>query len=114
MVEHTGATVVTRGSCHLPRSPWKGSPVPRGLYATHDTIRQILAFYVGFGVVLMASSLIAPTVGLLAVPLGYAAGMAVKIVLLALFLWPRVRAIGRPEPPALISPGSAPAGSGRA
>ncbi len=59
-------------------------------------------------------ALIAPRVGLLAVPLGYAAGMAVKVVLLALFLWPRVRAIGRPEPSALISPGSAPAGSGRA
>ena len=70
-------------------------PLSRGLYATHDTIRQVVASFVGFGTVLAASTALAPSLGLLAVPLGYAAGVAVKDVLLVLFLVPRVRAIGR-------------------
>jgi len=75
-------------------------PLSRGLYATHDTIRQVGASFAGFGTVLVVSTLIAPTVGILAIPLGYAAGMAVKDVLLVAFLLPRVRGIGRVRPPA--------------
>ena len=70
-------------------------PLSRGLYATHDTIRQVIASFAGFGTVLAASSLLAPALGLLAIPLGYAVGMAVKDALLVAFLIPRVRAIGR-------------------
>ena len=82
-------------------------PLSRGLYATHDTIRQVGASFAGFGTVLLVSTLIAPAVGILAIPLGYAAGMVVKVTLLAIFLMPRVRGIGRVSPP---SP--APAASG--
>ena len=70
-------------------------PLSRGLYATHDTIRQVIASFAGFGTVLAASSLLAPALGLLAIPLGYAVGMTVKDALLVAFLIPRVRAIGR-------------------
>jgi peptidoglycan biosynthesis protein MviN/MurJ (putative lipid II flippase) len=70
-------------------------PLSRGLYATHDTIRQVGASFAGFGTVLLASTLLAPGLGLLAIPLGYAIGMAVKDGLLLAFLIPRVRAIGR-------------------
>jgi putative peptidoglycan lipid II flippase len=70
-------------------------PLSRGLYATHDTIRQVAASFAGFGVVLVASTALAPSLGLLAIPLGYASGMIVKDTLLAAFLIPRVRAIGR-------------------
>jgi putative peptidoglycan lipid II flippase len=87
-------------------------PLSRGLYATHDTIRQVAASFAGFGVVLAASTLLVPEVGILAVPLGYAAGMLVKVALLAWFLVPRVRAIGRVSPPE-PSPSSAPATSAR-
>ena len=70
-------------------------PLSRGLYATHDTIRQVGASFAGFGTVLLASTLLAPGLGLLSIPLGYAIGMAVKDGLLVAFLIPRVRAIGR-------------------
>lgn len=70
-------------------------PLSRGLYATHDTIRQVIASFAGFGTILAVSTALAPAVGLLAVPLGYAAGVALKDALLLAFLLPRVRAIGR-------------------
>jgi putative peptidoglycan lipid II flippase len=70
-------------------------PLSRGLYATHDTIRQVGASFAGFGAVLVASSALAPTLGLLAIPIGYAIGMAVKDALLAVFLVRRMRGIAR-------------------
>jgi putative peptidoglycan lipid II flippase len=69
-------------------------PLSRGLYATHDTIRQVAASFAGFGVVLATSAALAAPLGLVAIPVGYAIGMAVKDVLLGLFLVRRVRAIG--------------------
>ncbi len=66
-------------------------PLSRGLYATHDTLRQVIASFVGFGTVLATSAALAPSLGLVAIPLGYALGMAVKDVLLALFLVRRLR-----------------------
>lgn len=74
-------------------------PLSRGLYATHDTIRQVGASFAGFGVVLASSTLLAPSLGLLSIPIGYALGMIVKDVLLAVFLVRRVQAIGRATPP---------------
>ena len=74
-------------------------PLSRGLYATHDTIRQVGASFAGFAVVLASSTVLAPSLGLLAIPIGYALGMIVKDVLLAGFLVRRVRAIGRSAPP---------------
>ena len=70
-------------------------PLSRGLYATHDTIRQVGASFAGFGTVLVASTSLAPTLGLLAIPLGYAIGMAIKDALLAVFLIRRMRGIER-------------------
>ncbi len=69
-------------------------PLSRGLYATHDTIRQVVASFAGLGAVVLASTLLVAEFGLLAIPFGYAAGMIVKDALLALFLAPRVRRIG--------------------
>ena len=73
-------------------------PLSRGLYATHDTIRQVVASFVGFGTVLAASNALVPSLGLLAIPVGYAIGMAIKDALLVAFLIPRVRSIGRTAP----------------
>ena len=73
-------------------------PLSRGLYATHDTIRQVAASFVGFGTVLVASNAMAPALGLVAIPLGYAVGMAVKDALLAMFLLRRIGTIGGPRP----------------
>ena len=61
-------------------------PLSRGLYATHDTIRQVVASFAGLGVVVVVSQALVPAVGILAIPLGYAAGMAAKDALLAVFL----------------------------
>jgi putative peptidoglycan lipid II flippase len=73
-------------------------PLSRGLYATHDTIRQVAASFAGFGTVLVASTSLVGPLGLLAIPIGYAVGMAVKDTLLVAFLLPRVRSIGRTPP----------------
>jgi putative peptidoglycan lipid II flippase len=74
-------------------------PLSRGLYATHDTIRQVGGSFAGFAVVIASSTVLAPTLGLLSIPVGYALGMIVKDVLLAAFLVRRVRSIGRSTPP---------------
>jgi putative peptidoglycan lipid II flippase len=68
-------------------------PLSRGQYATHDTLRQVVASFAGLGAVIVASSALVGPVGILAIPFGYAAGMIVKDVLLAVFLFPRVRRI---------------------
>jgi len=44
----------------------------------------------------VAASVFAPTAGIVAIPLAYAAGSAIKVVLLAIFLVPRVRRIPMP------------------
>jgi putative peptidoglycan lipid II flippase len=68
-------------------------PLSRGLYATHDTLRQAASSFVALGVVIVVSSALLVPVGILAIPLGYAAGMAAKDLLLAIFLVRRVRAL---------------------
>jgi putative peptidoglycan lipid II flippase len=72
-------------------------PLSRGLYAAHDTIRQVAASFAGVGVVVLVTQAFVGTEGLLAIPLGYAAGVIAKGALLALFLTPRVRRIGSPD-----------------
>jgi putative peptidoglycan lipid II flippase len=69
-------------------------PLSRGLYATHDTLRQVIASFAGLGVVILASQALEPTAGILAIPFGYATGMLAKDMLLAVFLAARVRRIG--------------------
>ena len=66
-------------------------PLSRGLYATHDTIRQAASSFAGLGVVVAVSSALVEPVGILAIPFGYAAGVAAKDLLLAFFLLRRVR-----------------------
>lgn len=68
-------------------------PLSRGLYATHDTIRQAVSSFVALGVVVLVSGLLIGPVGLLAIPLAYAAGMAAKDLLLGLFLVARLRSL---------------------
>ncbi len=72
-------------------------PLSRGLYATHDTIRQVISSFAGLGVVIVVSQALVGPLGILAIPLSYAAGMAAKDALLAMFLVGRVRRIGQPE-----------------
>jgi peptidoglycan biosynthesis protein MviN/MurJ (putative lipid II flippase) len=73
-------------------------PLSRGLYATHDTLRQVIASFAGLAVVVVATQALVPSQAILAIPFGYAAGMIAKDVLLAVFLAGRVRRIGVSEP----------------
>jgi putative peptidoglycan lipid II flippase len=77
-------------------------PLSRGLYATHDTLRQAASSFVALGVVVAVSSVLVGPVGILAIPLGYAAGMAAKDLLLAIFLVRRLSTLGTDR---LSSPG---------
>lgn len=69
-------------------------PLSRGLYASHDTLHQVLSSFGGLAIVITATQLLVPSAGLLAIPVGYTAGMIAKDVLLAVFLVSRVRRIG--------------------
>lgn len=73
-------------------------PLSRGLYATHDTIRQVIASLAGLGVVVIVSLALTEPLGILAIPLGYATGMVAKDVLLAIFLLQRLRNLGLTRP----------------
>ncbi len=75
-------------------------PLSRGLYATHDTIRQVASSFAGLGVVVAVSQVLVEPLGILAIPLGYAAGMAAKDALLAGFLVGRLRRFERLSDPA--------------
>ena len=62
-------------------------PLSRGLYATHDTLRQVIASFAGLGVVVVATQLLVPAARARSrIPLGYAAGVIAKDILLAIFL----------------------------
>jgi putative peptidoglycan lipid II flippase len=74
-------------------------PLSRGLYATHDTLRQVIASFTGLGVVVFVTQALLAPFDILAIPLGYAAGVIAKDVLLGIFLATRVRGIGVSGPP---------------
>ena len=57
-------------------------------------MRQVIASFAGLGAVVAATTILVEPLDILAIPLGYAIGMAVKDVLLAVFLLGRVRGIG--------------------
>ncbi len=65
----------------------------RAIYATRNTLLQVAASLLAFGITIAAAAALAPSMGLVAVPLGFAIGQAAKVVLLALALVPRLRGI---------------------
>jgi putative peptidoglycan lipid II flippase len=73
-------------------------PLSRALYATHNTILQVIASLCGFATILAVGSTLVGPVGIIAIPLAAAAGGAVKVGLLAVFLVPRLRRIERDGP----------------
>jgi putative peptidoglycan lipid II flippase len=70
-------------------------PLSRALYATHNTIWQVAASIAGLAVLVAASQLLVPAIGVGGIALGYAIGGATKIVILAIAVVRRVRPIGR-------------------
>jgi peptidoglycan biosynthesis protein MviN/MurJ (putative lipid II flippase) len=70
----------------------------RGLYATHNTILQVIASIVGFVTIVGTALLLGPAVGIFAIPLAYAVGTAVKVALLGIFLADRLRRLAAAGP----------------
>ena len=78
----------------------------RGLYATHNTVLAVLASIAGFAVTIGATLALVGPLGILAIPLGFAAGTAVKVVLQGIALVWRIRhAPAPPSPEAATAPG---------
>jgi putative peptidoglycan lipid II flippase len=65
----------------------------RAIYATRNTLLQVLASLAAFAITIGVANALAPSMGLIAVPLGFAIGQAAKVALLALALVPRIRSI---------------------
>jgi putative peptidoglycan lipid II flippase len=66
----------------------------RAIYSTHDTILPVLASVTGLVVTVGTVELLADSRGIVALPLGFAAGLAVRLVLLLGALAVRTRRIG--------------------
>jgi putative peptidoglycan lipid II flippase len=66
----------------------------RAIYATRHTLLQVLASLVALGITVVATVALLPALGILAIPVGFAIGMAGKVALLGLALAVRLRAFG--------------------
>lgn len=69
-------------------------PLSRAMYATENTANQVLASLAGLGTLVATSAAAVPTLGIVGIPVAYAAGGVVKVVVLGALLLPRVRRIG--------------------
>jgi len=70
----------------------------RGLYATHNTVLPVLASIAGFALTIAATLVLVAPLGIVAIPLGFAAGTALKVMLQGIALAWRIR--HAPEPAA--------------
>ncbi len=73
----------------------------RAVYATRNTLLPVIASLVGLVVTLVAVELLKGSQGLVALPLAFAAGQGVKVLILAVVLLGRIRRMGdgdRPGP----------------
>lgn len=69
----------------------------RGLYATHNTMLPVLASIAGFALTVVATNALVGAAGVLAIPLGFAAGTATRALLQgALLAWRLRRAPATP------------------
>ena len=89
----------------------------RAIYATRHTRLQVVASLIGFAVTIVATLATVDALDIVAIPFGFAAGSAVRFVLLVAVLVPRMRrmpdaAAGTPEPIGL-SPSPTPGPSGQ-
>jgi peptidoglycan biosynthesis protein MviN/MurJ (putative lipid II flippase) len=78
----------------------------RAIYATRHTIGQVLASLAGFAVTILATTLLVAPMDVLAIPAGFALGVATRLVLLVIVLGWRLRQM--PPEPLGPEPGSEP------
>jgi putative peptidoglycan lipid II flippase len=74
-----------------------GHLTARGLYATHNTVLPVLASVVGFAVTVGTTVVLVDALGVVAIPLGFAMGTAVRTVLQGAALAWRIRHAPIPE-----------------
>jgi putative peptidoglycan lipid II flippase len=81
-----------------------GHLTARGLYATHNTVLAVLASLAGFAVTVVVTLALVDGLGVVAIPLGFAAGTATRTILQGIALRYRIRrapiAVYEPEPDA--------------
>ena len=82
----------------------------RAIYATHHTILQVVASLIGFAVTVVATQALVETLDVIAIPVGFGIGVALRCVLLALVLVARLRRMpsAPDEPPAPTAEVSSP------
>jgi putative peptidoglycan lipid II flippase len=68
-----------------------GHLTARGLYATHNTVLPVLASVAGFVVTVLVTLALVDTTGVVAIPLGFAAGTAMRTILQGIALAWRIR-----------------------
>ncbi|MBA2381714.1 MAG: hypothetical protein H0V73_06355 [Chloroflexi bacterium] len=78
-------------------------PLSRALYATHNTIWQVAASISGLAVLVVASQVLVPAIGVTGIALAYAAGGAVKIAVLVVAVARRVGRTGTIGSPPLAA-----------
>lgn len=74
-----------------------GHLLSRAIYATHHTLWQVGATIVGFMITVVVAVALAASLGVLAIPLAFTAGSAVRCVLLVAVLAARVRRMSSPR-----------------
>jgi len=72
-------------------------PLARACYATRNTIWPVLGSLLALGVSVASTSMLVPSLGLLAIPAGFTLGAAAKVALLAIAIVPRIRGL-QPAP----------------
>ncbi|MES2209058.1 MAG: lipid II flippase MurJ [Chloroflexota bacterium] len=72
-------------------------PLARACYATRNTLWPVAGSLLSLGVIVVATSWLVPSLGILAIPAGFALGAAAKVALIAVAIVPRIRAL-RPAP----------------
>ena len=70
-----------------------GHLLSRGIYATRHTLLQVLSSLAGLAVTVLVTAILVDGIGIVAIPVGFAAGQAVKVVLLGLSLGVRLRTL---------------------
>jgi putative peptidoglycan lipid II flippase len=87
-----------------------GHLASRAIYASRHTLMQVVASILGFGVTVAATLLAVPLIGAVAIPFGFAFGVAVRLVLLLVVLAWRIRIMSG-VPAHLVDEGVAAAGA---
>ncbi|MBA3877667.1 MAG: hypothetical protein C0498_12215 [Anaerolinea sp.] len=74
------------------------NPLARACYATRNTLWPVAGSLLSLTVIVAATSALVPSLGLLAIPAGFALGAAAKVLLLTVAIVPRIHAL-QPAPP---------------